>query len=338
MKKITTFCCLLAIMFSLVTFNTGCKEDENLIKISEVTHSIFYAPLYIAKTCGFFEEQGLSVELTNAGGSDKVMSSILSGDAHIGLMGPEATIYTSLQNPTDSPIIFGALTKRDGSFIMSKNKINNFKWSDLIGHEIIGGRKGGVPAMVLEYAMKQGGLHPGNELSETVDTILNTDVQFNLVASTFESKSDAFCTMFEPTASEYNDSGRGYIVASLGALTGEIPYTSFTAKSSYLKNHSEVAIKFLTAIIKAYNYITPENLDTISTSLVSEFASTSKESIKKALQSYINIDAWYSTPVMKESELSKLEDIIISAGELKQKVDFNSVVDNSFALSAISRI
>ena len=334
MKKFWTFCCVMVLMvaFSLPLSACNSTTNEKLIRVNEVTHSIFYAPLYVAIEKGFFADYGLEIELTNGGGADKSMSALLSGEADIGLFGPEATVYVNKQSSNDSPKVFGQLTKRDGSFIMSKYEINDFTWEDLKGKEIIGGRRGGVPAMVLEYGMKQGGLHPGNELSETVDTVLNLDVQFNLVASTFDSRTDdVFCTMFEPTASEFNDSKRGYIVASVGALTGEIPYTAFSAKQSYLKNNREKATKFLTAIVKAYNYIKPENLDEIATLLLNQFPSTSKQSIKKALQSYIDIDAWCDSPVMKQTALDTLQTIIMDAGELDAKVDFNSVVDNSIA-------
>ena len=332
MKKFTTIFCMMALICSFCYFGIACScQDENTIRLNEVTHSIFYAPLYVAITEGFFEEQGLKIELTNGGGADKSMSALLGGDADIGLMGPEACIYVNQQGSKDAPKVFGQLTKKDGSFLMGKTAIENFTWDDLRGKEVIGGRRGGVPAMVLEYAMKQGGLHPGNALGDGVDTILNLDVQFNLVASSFESKEDAFCTMFEPTASEYQDSGRGYIIASMGELSGEIPYTAFMAKSSYIEKNRDKVKKFLTAIVKGYNYIINTNLDEVASSLLPQFPGTSKESIKKALQSYIDIDAWNSSPVMQESALDKLQEIIMQAGELTKKSKFTDIVDNSIA-------
>lgn len=340
MKKISTFCCALMLMLAFILCTTACNnKNDNLIRLNEVTHSIFYAPLYVAIEKGFFSDVGLEIELTNGGGADKSMSALLSGEADIGLFGPEATIYVNKQTTNDAPKIFGQLTKRDGSFIVSKTQINNFTWNDLRGKEIIGGRRGGVPAMVLEYGMKQGGLKPGNTLSSTVDTVLNLDVQFNLVASTFDSRTDdVFCTMFEPTASEFNDSNRGYVVASVGALTGEIPYTAFSAKQSFLRNNKDKATKFLTAIVKSYNYIKTTNLDEVASCLVNQFPTTSKESIKKALQSYLDIDAWCDTPVMKETSLDKLQSIIMDAGELDAKVAFDSVVDNTIAKEVIQAL
>lgn len=340
MKKLWIMCCAILCMFSFGLSFTACNNtNDNLIRVNEVTHSIFYAPLYVAIEKGFFASEGLEIELTNGGGADKSMSALLSGEADIGLFGPEATVYVNKQTSSDAPKVFGQLTKRDGSFIMSKTQINNFTWSDLRGKEIIGGRRGGVPAMVLEYGMKQGGLHPGDALSSEVDTILNLDVQFNLVASTFDSRSgDIFCTMFEPTASEFNDSNRGYIVASVGALTGEIPYTAFSAKQSYLTNNKDKATKFLTAIVKAYNYMKTADLTEVATCLVNQFPTTSVASIKKALQSYIDIDAWCSSPIMQEAALDTLQTIIMSAGELDSKIDFNKVVDNSIAESVMQAL
>ena len=339
MKKLVTFCTVFALIIGFMVTGVACScKDDNTIRVNEVTHSIFYAPLYVAMTQGFFEEEGLKIELTNGGGADKSMSALLSGEADIGLFGPEATIYINQQGTTDAPKVFGQLTKKDGSFLMSKTQINDFTWNDLKGKEVIGGRRGGVPAMVLEYAMKQGGLKPGDTLGPNVDTILNLDVQFNSVASTFEGKTDAFCTMFEPTASEYQDTNRGYIVASVGELSGEIPYTAFTAKSSYLENNRDKAVKFLRAVIKGYNFIKNSDLSIVAESLMPQFPGTSKESIKKSLQSYLNIDAWNSTPVMQESALDKLQDIIIDAGELTAKSKFNDIVDNSIAQEAMKSL
>ena len=336
MKKILTFCTFFALIIGFMVTSVACScTDKNTIRVNEVTHSIFYAPLYVAMTQGFFEEEGLKIELTNGGGADKSMSALLSGEADIGLFGPEATIYINQQGTSDAPKVFGQLTKKDGSFLMSKTQIDNFTWEDLKGKEVIGGRRGGVPAMVLEYAMKQGGLKPGDALGPNVDTILNLDVQFNLVASTFEGKTDAFCTMFEPTASEYQDTNRGYIVASVGELSGEIPYTAFTAKSSYLEQNREQAVKFLRAVIKGYNFIKNNDLNEVASSLMPQFPGTSQESIKKSLQSYLDIDAWNSTPVMQESALDKLQDIIIDAGELTVKSKFSDIVDNSLAQEAM---
>lgn len=331
MKKICIFCFM--VMLVLPAFLVGCSESKstNKIRLSEVTHSIFYAPLYVAMNNGYFEDEGLKIELSNAGGADKVMTALVSGDADIGLMGPEASIYVVKAGTKDKPVVFGQLTKRDGSFLMSHTAEPNFEWSDLKGKEIIGGRRGGVPAMVLEYVLKQNGLNPGATLSAQVDTVLNLDVQFNLVASAFEGKPASYCTMFEPTASDYEKNGKGYIVASVGQASGEIPYTAFTAKSSYLKNNPQNCEKFLNAVMKGYYYIMNNTLDDVARSLKPSFSDASLESIKKAVDQYKKIDAWSNTPVMSQDSFDRLQTVMISAGELDSKIAFNKVVNNDIA-------
>lgn len=330
MKKIFTICC--GLIFSLAFVLTGCgSNDDNTIRLNEVTHSIFYAPLYVAINNGYFEDEGLKIELTNGGGADKVMTALVSGEADIGLMGPEASIYVVQEGAKDKPVVFGQLTKRDGSFLMSHTQDENFEWASLRGKEIIGGRRGGVPAMVLEYVLKQNGLKTGPELSDTVDTIFNLDVQFNLVAAAFEGKPNSYCTMFEPTASDYVNNNKGYILASVGQASGEIPYTAFTTKTSYLKNNADKCEKFLTAIMKAYNFIMTKSLDEVAQSLKPSFSDTSLDSIKQAILQYKSIDAWNDTPIMKAEAFDRLQTIMMEAGELKNKVNFESVVNNEIA-------
>ena len=333
MKKLTIFCTSIIMCLAIVFGMAGCSDGNtsNKIRLNEVTHSIFYAPLYVAINNGYFEDEGLEIELTNGGGADKVMTALVSGEADIGLMGPEASIYVVQEGAKDKPVVFGQLTKRDGSFLMSHTAMPDFKWSDLKGKEIIGGRRGGVPAMVLQYVLEQNGLKVGDALSSTVDTILNLDVQFNLVAAAFEGKPNSYCTMFEPTASEYEVNGKGYIVASIGQASGEIPYTAFTAKSSYLKSNAKNAEKFLTAVMNGYYYIMNNSLDAVAQSLKPSFSSASLESIKQAVSQYKMIDAWNNTPVMTQDSFDRLQTIMQNAGELTNKVAFKDVVDNSIA-------
>lgn len=329
MKKLTFICC--AMILSLSFLLVGCGSDDNKIRLNEVTHSIFYAPLYVAINNGYFEDEGLEIELTNGGGADKVMTALVSGEADIGLMGPEASIYVVKEGTKDKPVVFGQLTKRDGSFLMSHTAEPDFKWTDLKGKEIIGGRRGGVPAMVLEYVLKKNGLKPGSSISSNVDTILNLDVQFNLVSAAFEGKANSYCTMFEPTASDYEKNSKGYIVASVGQESGEIPYTAFTAKSSYLKNNASKCEKFLNAVMRGYYYIMNNSLDDVAKALKPSFSDTSLESIKKAVEQYKKIDAWSNTPVMSQDSFDRLQTVMISAGELDKKIAFNKVVDNEIA-------
>ncbi|MDE5943503.1 MAG: ABC transporter substrate-binding protein, partial [Clostridia bacterium] len=193
----------------------GCKKNDKLIRINEVTHSVFYAPMYLADALGYFEEEDIEIELTNGGGADATMAAVLSGAADIGFCGPEAVIYVAVGGSNDQPKVFGQLTKRDGSFLVGREKIDNFDWSMLEGKSILAGRQGGVPAMTFEYVLDKLG----------VNAKLNYDVAFNMMTAAFESGISDYCTMFEPTASEYQAAGKGYIVGSVGQDSGELPYT-----------------------------------------------------------------------------------------------------------------
>ena len=334
MKKITI---LLAIIIAFCSFSlVGCKKDDNVIKLNEVTHSIFYAPLYVAINLGYFEQEGLTIELTNGGGANNSMTAILSGEADIGLMGPEAAIYVANGETTNQPKIFGQLTKRDGSFIVGKTDTNNFQWSDLVGKTIIGGRRGGVPAMTLQYVIEQiAGLEIGTEPHQVN---LRTDVEFNLTASVYETTDAQYCTLFEPTASDLEAAGKGYVVASVGQESGEIPYTCFMANEKYLEKNPEKVKKFLKAVIRGYRFLTTATVDQIADALEPSFATSSRESIVKSIQSYIAVDAWATTPVMQESALNYLQTVMINAGELTNKVEFSKIVDNSFATEVIAEL
>lgn len=330
MKKLCLLLVALISVFSFTLFGCGNNNQNDLTKIrlNEVTHSIFYAPLYVAINNGYFEDDGIEIELTNGGGADKVMTALLSNDADIGLMGPEATIYVTEGGTKDKPVVFGQLTKRDGSFIVAKNNYTNFTLNDLKGKEIIGGRKGGVPAMTLEYAIKQAGLSIGTGANEVN---LRTDVAFNLTASVFDSTDADFCTLFEPTASELCVN-KGYsIVASVGTVSGEVPYTAFTAKKGFLEENEKLAERFLRAVYRGYKFLLKASVDEIKASLKPSFSGISDESIVKSIQSYIDVDAWVDNPAMTKQAFDRLQDIIISAGELDKKVEFDSVVDTKIA-------
>ena len=334
MKKFTL---LLALMIAFCSFGlVGCKKDDNVIRLNEVTHSIFYAPLYVAINLGYFEQEGLEIELTNGGGANNSMTAILSGDADIGLMGPEAAIYVANGDTTNQPKIFGQLTKRDGSFLVSKTDTNNFQWTDLVGKTIIGGRRGGVPAMTLQYVIEHiAGLEIGTEAHQVN---LRTDVEFNLTASVYESTDAQYCTLFEPTASDLEAAGKGYVVASVGQESGEIPYTCFMANESYISKNPDKIKSFLKAVIRGYRFLTTASVDQIADALAPSFTTSSRESIVKSIQSYVAIDAWATTPVMQESALNYLQTVMINAGELTQRVNFNTIVDNTYAIEVISEL
>lgn len=307
---------------------TACKKDNlTKIRLNEVTHSIFYAPLYLAINLGYMEEEGLKIELTNGGGSDVSMSALLSNSADISLLGPETLVYVVKGGSTNHPMVFGQLTKRDGSFLMGRSENGSFNWLDLKNKYILGGREGGMPAMTLEYVLNSKGLTDG------VNMTFDTSIKFDLITATFEGGTGDYCTMFEPVASSYVEEGKGYYMASVGEECGEVPFTCFMATNSYLSKNPDTIKAFLRAVNKAYNYMLTHSTDEIADGLIASFEGTSKESIKRAVAKYIEIDAWSSTPAMTQSAFNKLIAIIENAGIDVGGVKFEDVVDNSFALS-----
>lgn len=330
MKKL---CLMFAFMLAFVSLAVvGCgKADPNqltTIKVNEVTHSIFYAPFYVAINNGYFADEKIKIELTNGGGADASMSAVLSGDADIGLMGPEASIYVVNGDAKDKPVVFGQLTKRDGSFIVAKNAYPNFTLNDLVGKEIIGGRRGGVPAMTLEYCITNAGLQIGTGANKVN---LNTDVAFANTASVFETTSAEFCTLFEPTASELCASKGYHIVASVGLVSGEVPYTCFQTKESFLKENEYLCEKFLRAVYRGYKFLLTATADQMYSALAPSFTGVSKTSIQTSINSYVASDAWVHSPAMTESAFNSLQTIMLNAGYLEQTVKFSDVVDNTIA-------
>ncbi|MDE7265141.1 MAG: ABC transporter substrate-binding protein, partial [Clostridia bacterium] len=317
LKKRLVLVLLSVVMALVVPFSfAGCKKNDKLIRINEVTHSVFYAPMYLADALGYFEEEDIEIELTNGGGADATMAAVLSGAADIGFCGPAAVIYVAVGGSNDQPKVFGQLTKRDGSFLVGREKIDNFDWSMLEGKSILAGRQGGVPAMTFEYVLDKLG----------VNAKLNYDVAFNMMTAAFESGISDYCTMFEPTASEYQAAGKGYIVASVGQDSGELPYTCFMAKDSYIKKNSDKIEGFLRAITKATKYLLATDSATVAGKIVGYFDGTSEASLKTSIDSYKAIDAWVTNMAMKESVFTYLQDIMEFSGELDKRVAFSDIV------------
>ena len=335
MKKPLKFLCtLLATCFTALSLSS-CQTTNNgmkTIKINEVTHSVFYAPLYLADSLGYFAEENIKIELTNGGGADNVMSAVLSGDSDIGFCGPEAALYVLIGGSTDVPTVFGQLTKRDGSFLVSRKPEPNFKWEDLKGKEILAGRKGGVPAMTFEYVLKQ------HNLFDDVDLDLNYDVAFNLMTSAFEAGTADYCTMFDPVAYEYEAAGKGYVVASVGEASGEVPYTCFIAKNSWKQKNETSLQGFLKAVTKAVKYIHETEPKLVAPHLMKYFEGVSENSLAASVERYKNIDAWRTDLSMTEESFERLQDIIDNAGELERRVNMQELVDNTYAGKAYSEI
>ena len=332
MKKIII---ILLSLFLLILPVAGCTQNnggKTKIRLNEVTHSIFYAPQYLAIALGYFDEENIEIELTNGGGADASMTAILSGTADIGLLGPEAAIYVSAQGRTDYPVIFCQLTKRDGSFLMGRTEDSDFDYSKLTGKEVIAGRRGGVPAMTLQYVLNNHGLINGQNIT------LNYDVQFNLMGPAFEGGTGDFVTLFEPVASNMQTAGKGYILTSIGKDSGEVPYTAYQAEKSYITDNPETIKAFIRAIYKAQQVIITMNAADIAEKILPYFEGSTLSSITAAVKSYQDIDAWMSTPVMTNESFDRLQDIMENAGELSSRADFEKLVDNTYAQEIINAV
>lgn len=334
MKKTTkTICAALAACTTLAAF-PSCKKDgdKNTLQICEVTHSVFYAPMYLAESLGYFQEEGLTIELTNGGGADAVMASVLSGDADVGFCGPEAALYVLVGGSTDTPKVFGQLTKRDGSFLVSRTPQPDFQWTDLRGKEILAGRTGGVPAMTFEYVLNQNGMSDG------VDLRLNYDVAFNLMTSAFEAGTGDYCTMFDPVAYEYEAAGKGYVVASVGEASGEVPYTCFMAKNSWIESNEQQVEGFLRAITKAVKYVNETPSATVAPYLTKYFDGVSETSLAASVERYKTIDAWRTELSMTAESFDRLQDIIENAGELTRRASLDEMVVNAYAQKVYKQV
>ena len=319
---------VIIIAFGIFRFVTGKEKNTvtlKTIQLNEVTRSVFYAPQYAAISKGFFEEEGLKLEITTGQGADKVMTSILAGQSDIGLCGPEASIYVYNEGKEDYVEVFAQLTKRDGSFLVSKNKTEKFSWQDLKGKTVIPGRKGGVPYMTLEYVLKQNGLNPKTDL------VLDDSIQFDLMAGAFAGGNAEYVTLFEPTASMTEAEGKGYVVASVGKEAGEVPYTAYCAKKSYIEKNGGIIEGFTRAVYKGQKWVKEHSAREVAEAIQSYFPSTSIESLEKSVQSYKDIDAWNENPILSESAFNKLQLIMTEAGELEKQAPYNKIVNNSFA-------
>lgn len=320
---------IVAIVSITVLKHKNTNNDVKNIKVSEVTRSVFYAPQYVAINNGYFKENGIEIELTTGQGADAVMTSVLSNQVNIGFAGPEASIYVYNEGKEDYCQVFAQMTKKDGSFLVAREKNDNFKWQDLKGKIIIPGRKGGVPYMTLEYVLRKNGLDPKK------DVVLDDSIKFDLMAGAFTSGTADYVTLFEPTASLTQNENKGYIVASVGEAAGEIPYTAYFAKKSYIENNKETIQKFTNAIYKGQKWVKENSSEDIAKVVQSFFPDTDITLLSKVIQNYKDIDAWNDTPVLKEESFNLLQDVMTSAGELQKKAPYDKIVNNEYANEAI---
>ena len=311
-------------IFLITIFN---KEETNLkkVRVAEVTHSVFYAPQYAAHALGYFEEEGLDVEIILTSGADKVTSAVLSGDVEIGFCGSEATIYIYNQGEENYLVNFAGLTKRDGSFIVSRRKIENFNINDLKGSYIIGGRKGGMPEMTLEWILKENGINP------KTDVTIDTSIAFAGMSGAFIGGIGDYVTLFEPNALSIEKNGFGYVVASLGELGGEVPYTVYNAKKSYIENNKDVIEGFTRAIQKGIDYVKNTNSEEVAKTILNYFPDVSLQDLTIIVERYKSIDSWYDNVLITEESFNHVQKIIEAAGELTKKAPYKELVNTEFA-------
>ena len=309
--------------------NKTNDNDLKKISVNEVARSVFYAPQYVAINNGFFKEEGLEIELTTGQGADKVMTAVLAGQSDIGFAGPEASIYVYNEGEEDYAEVFAQMTKRDGSFLVSKTDTDNFSWNDLKGKTVIPGRKGGVPYMTFEYVLKQNGIDPETDVN------LDDSIKFDLMAGAFAGGDAEYVTLFEPTASMTEEAGKGYVVASVGEASGEIPYTAYFAKKSYIEENKDVIQGFTNAIYKGQQWVKQHSAKEIAEVIQDFFPDTDLDMLTKSIQSYMDIDAWDDTPVLKEEAFNRLQTVMKEAGELDKEAPYNKVINNEFAENSI---
>lgn len=319
----------LAVFALLIVCNiTGCTNDEeekNLDKINvgEVTHSAFYAPLYVAIEKGYFEDEGIEIDLSLISGANNVTAAVLSGDIEVGLCGPEATIYIYNGGEKDYIRTFAGLTKRDGQFLVSRKKIDNFSWDMLLDKEILAGRIGGMPELNFENAIK-------NAKLDKEDMKINTSVDFASLTSAFIGGEGDFVNLFEPNATKLVGMGYGYVVASIGEKSGEMPYTAFNARKSFIKENENLLKRFTRAIERSLRYCNETNPEKIANTIIDQFPDTSINDLIKIVKRYKDADSWLLTPYIDRPLFENLESVMVDAGQIKEYVPFDDLVINLY--------
>ncbi len=317
----------------LIAALSGCQSSNTNdgltpVTLNEVAHSIFYAPQYAAIELGYFKEEGLDLTLVNGAGADKVMTALVSGDADIGFMGSEASIYTYAGGAEDYAVNFAQLTQRAGNFLVARQPDENFTWDKLKGTKVLGGRAGGMPQMVFEYILKKNGIDPKLDLS------IDQSISFGLTAAAFTSDDSDYTVEFEPFATGLEREGSGYVVASLGTDSGYVPYTAYSAKQSYIKSHPEVIQKFTNAIQKGMDYVTSHSAEEIAKVIQPQFKETPLENITTIVERYKAQDTWKEDTIFEKDSFELLQNILEEAGELPKRVPYEDLVTIEFSEKA----
>ena len=307
------------------------KDEAKLAKVTlnEVAHSIFYAPQYVAIEEGYFKDEGLDMTLITGFGADKTMTAVISGEADIGFMGAEASIYAYQEGATDPVVNFAQLTQRAGNFLVAREEMPDFKWEDLKGRKVLGGRKGGMPEMVFEYILKQNGLDPQKDLS------IDQSIDFGATAAAFTGDNSAdFTVEFEPSATALEKQGAGYVVASLGVDSGYVPYTSYSAKTSYMEKNPDIMQKFTNALQKGMDYVQKHTPEEIARVIEPQFPETDLDTVTTIVKRYYDQDTWKENLVFGQDGFELLQDILEDAGELKERTPYAELVNTEFAKNA----
>ena len=326
MKKFLAI--LLTAVFAVSTFTAcGNSGNSNLTKVtlSEVAHSIFYAPMYVAIKEGYFEEEGIDLELVTAFGADKVTTAVISGEADIAFMGSESTIYVYNQNADDYLVNFAQLTQRAGNFLVAREPMEHFQWSDLKGTNVLGGRKGGMPQMVFEYVLKKYGIDPQKDLS------IDQSIDFGSTAAAFSSGKGDYTVEFEPSATALETEGAGYVVASLGEASGYVPYTAFSARKSYMEQNPEIIQSFTNALQKGMDFCNNHTPEEIAKAIQPQFEETELSQITTIVKRYYDQDTWKENLIFDQDAFELLQNILMSAGELDAMVPYDQLVTTTYA-------
>lgn len=316
---------------AVVLADDGAKNDTTPaeVTLNEVAHSIFYAPQYVAIEAGYFAEEGIDLTLVNGFGADKVMTAVLSGEADIGFMGAEASIYAYQEGANDPVVNFAQLTQRAGNFLVAREEMPDFTWEDLKGTEVLGGRKGGMPQMVFEYILKKNGIDPEKDLD------IDQSIDFGSTAAAFSGGLGDFSVEFEPSATALEQEGDGYVVASLGVDSGYVPYTSYSAKSSFMEENPEIIQKFTNALQKGMEYVQTHTPEEIAAVIEPQFPETDLATITAIVKRYYDQDTWKGDLIFEENSFTLLQDILEEAGELKERVPYENLVTTEFAENAV---
>lgn len=343
-KKLLSFvlCCILAL--SLLA-GCGSKTEENTmpetpdetttqtmpggdtltpVVLNEVAHSIFYAPMYVAIENGYFEEQGIDLELVTGFGADKTMTALLSGEADIGFMGPETTVYAINEGASDVVLNFAQLTQRAGNFLVAREEMSDFSWEDIKGSDVLGGRDGGMPEMVFEYVLKQKGIDPNTDLT------IDKSIDFGSTAAAFSGGKADYTVEFEPSATALEKEGAGYVIASIGVESGYVPYTAFSAKSSYLEEHPDVIRGFITALKQGMAYVETHTPEEVAAVIAPQFPDTDIDTLATIIDRYGSQDSWKTDLVFEEAGYNLLLDILEDAGQLEKRPAYEDLVTTEY--------